>query len=355
MDAIHEIKTVFRKDFERNGSEKTDPDLSLDQYLKQDPAYQNISKEEIAKDLGFFTQVERRLGFPYHPYKPAENGSSRKAISDQEAYQRLLQGKPIELVPMRTVSINFSAGELQSVASLVNPISAVANAAAAASSANFGVQTLSREVNNGKPIFIPNASYLKLLYQLHTQDFPKETGGEVAKAAQSLSYFTAKAKMTNHPWSFYSPDKKTWPTIKAVIKDFGKGGVKAGIAGAAAGALIGGPIGALLGIHLASFFVAALYGGAAGFAGGGAYGAAQPVKTKNGEEYDELTALDLLLRKQPVNFQQQGLHTFNLPFFGNFGWKTNYGVPSTIKNTDELADFSKMESAATPDSLKNKI
>lgn len=348
MNLIQDIQTIFQR-----GSGKGDSTVSLNEYLQKDPCYQNIGKDEIAQDLGFFTQVERRMGFPYHPYQPAENGSSRKPISDQEAYQRLLQGKAIELDPMRKVSIDFSAGELQSVASLVNPISAVANAAAAASNANFGVQALSREVKNGKPVLIPNASYLKLLYELHSMDFPKETNGEVASAAKSLSYFTAKAKMTNHPWSFYSPDKKLWPTIKNVFKGIVKGGWKAGIAGAAAGALIGGPVGALLGIHIASLLSAVLFSGAAGFVGGSIYGAAQPIKTKDGEQYDELAALAHLLKNQPVNFQQQGLHTFNLPFFGNFGWKSDYGVPSTIHNVNELADFSKMEDASTPAPLKS--
>jgi hypothetical protein len=329
-------------------SPTVEPRISLDEYLKNDPEYQNISSDEIAKELGYFTQVQRHLGFPYHPYKPKEPGSRRKAISDMEALERLKAGKAIELQPMRDVVLNLSPSQLQGIASMTTPLSALANVVETAANANLSVQTLTHEAKNGAPIFIPNSAYLKLLYQLQSADFPDKPAGEVSNAAKDLSYFTAKAKLTNHPWSFHSPQRKISTVLKEAAKGFLKQGWKGAVAGVIVGALIGGPIGALLGIHLSGILSTVVWGAKIGFGAGSLLGVKGPLFSHNGEEYDELTALGHLLKNEPVNFQQEEVHTFNIPFLGNFSWKTEYGKPSKISNPSELAIFSKMESATGP-------
>lgn len=327
---------------------KAQQPVSLSEYLLKDPDYRDISADEIARDLGYFTQVQRGFGFPYHPYKPKDGDSGRKAISEMEALKRMLAGKPIELQPMRKIAVNLSPSQLESIASLTSPVAAVAKSAAFAANANLGVQTLTRENKNGGAIPIPSPAHLKLLYQLQSMDFPDKPAGEISAAAKNLSYFTAKAKLTDHPWTFHSPKRQIFGVLKDAAKSFLKQGCKGAVAGAAVGALLGGPLGALFGVHFGGIVSMVLWGAGIGFGSGSAVGAKGPLFSPNGEEYDEITALAHVLKKDPLNFQQEEVHTFNVPFLGNFGWTSEYGKPSLIADSGELATFSKMESTTVP-------
>ena len=324
---------------------------TLDDYLAQDPYFQNISDEDTAKYLGFFTQLQQHAGLPWHPYKPAEGDQPRQAVSDIEAYKRLASGQPIELEPKRVVNLNLSATQFQGLAALTSPISGAATVAANAANANLGTKGITRESNAGPPVIIPDKAHLKLLYELHSGEQPTGQTGPLAAAAHDLSYFTATAKSTNYPWSFHETNRSLGTVLKNSLKSMLKEGWMVGVGLGVAGLLLGGPIGSLLGFKLAAvhaMLVGAELGAAAGAAGGGIHALMRTLKTKNGSEMDEFQALDHLLHDKPVAFQEQRVSTFELPFYGAASWKTDYGEPNIVHDPKELSFFSKMENQINP-------
>lgn len=316
-------------------------ELHLDQ-----PEYQNIGKLEAANMLGHFTQTMQASGYPWElrATEPADNGGAKKGskISDLDALFRLQSGKPVLFQPLRDLQLDLSSGSLSAIA-------AAGTAAGTELEGLTKVATYSKNVQvsggnqgfsikNGEPIVVENLAQLKLLHQMYDPAEKIEGKSEAAKTAHQFSYFTQKTVGSAFPWRFYHTDDSN--AFLRVAKHAGRGAA----AGAVAGGLGGLAVGGILAWGLSNFdFVKG--GVSIGAAIGGAVGGLKAAQASSkGTPVNAVQALERVLNKEEVVFQETRARSINVPLFGKLTWFWDQGQGSTVGNPDELNTFYFMQS-----------
>lgn len=300
------------------------------------PGYSNVSSEDGAKMLGYFTQKMEAQGFPWALYKPCKGIlKKRKAIGDFEALQRLQKGEPVIFQPKRVIGIGFSPPQFKGK-----------DVTGKEGAGKVDVKSGGMEVQYGEPIQINNLGELKFLYELYNPDIQVDpnTDNKLKVAARSIAYFTKGTMASQYPWKMFKPvstGRKILNMAKSALKT---GGIGAGLGALAAsifslpaiafGSFVGGPIG-----------IAA--GAAIGFVLGAFKGTASQ---RHGQEINPMEALVRLTEGKPVYFQEMKKREIGLsiPFpigmkLGNLSFYGEHGSGSTIHNLDELELFHKME------------
>lgn len=345
-----------------------DPDL----YEKQieipldHKSYKNISLDDAAKMLGFFTQKMQNQGFPWCLYKVDEESKWKKRvrIDDMEALRRLQNGQGVLFQPKRNMQLDLSPDSLSAAAKIGEirggQLESVDKVASFSKNTKVSAGTEGIEVKFGAPLMIENFGELKLLHQLYNPDAsiaekgkeesskiilpPGYDPGEVTdkenvfgKTAHNLSYYTNKTLGTTYPWRFVreSEGGAVFRMVKSMISK----GVPGVLIGAGVGLAIGGPVGLFTGawstaITLASYG-AALGGGLMAFEGAkDAY---------KGIDINAFETLSRITENKSVTLQERKKHSINLPIIGNFSWYSDYGKGTEIKNPQELELFTKIE------------
>lgn len=322
--------------------------------------YTNISLDEAAKMMGYFTQKMQNLGFPWSLYEIKEHRMKRRSkISELEALRRLQDGKEVLFQPMRNMQLDLSPESIGAAAKLGGEqLKPVGDVATLTSGTKVSAGGEGFEVRYGAPVIIKNFGELKFLYELYNPDAVSEKDKKEAepskiivvgdykppepkedtfgKTAHNLSYYAQKTMGTAHPWRFI---KEGDGTAIRMLKGLFNRGLPGALIGAGVGIAIGGPIGLFTGswstaITLASYG-AMIGGGLMSFEG-----ARDAIK---GVDINAFETLSRVLEKKPVMLQERKKHSVNLPVLGNFSWYNDYGKGSVIRSPEELELFTKMQ------------
>lgn len=311
------------------------------------PEYQNIDELQAAKMLGHFTQKMQSQGYPWKLYaaKPGKKGFVKgEKVSDMEVLRRLQKGEAILMQPQRDLQLDLSSGSITALAAAgsvggtaMDPIGRVATYSKNAQ-VSAGSQGLS--LNFGEPILINSLAELKLLNQMYDPEQKIEGKSETAQAAHQFSYFTQKTVGSAFPWRFYTKDSSNpvWRVTKA--------GTKGAVSGAAIGAVVGGVAGGVLALAFRDWSF--LKGGAAvGAAVGGARGGFDAIRTsRKGTPVNAVEALERVLEKEEVVFQESRVRSIGVPVLGKLSWFSDQGKGSSITSPEELNTFYYMQSGA---------
>lgn len=334
------------QDIERGLIDKLRPSYDrLELHLDQ-PEYQNINNLEAANMLGHFTQTMQAAGYPWEMRSTETDakGHTKKGpkISDMDALLRLQAGKPVLFQPLRDLQLDLSSGSLSAIA-----------AAGSVASTSFGgltkVATYSKDaqvsagsqgfsIKNGEPVVIENLAQLKLLHQMYDPAEKIEGKSETAKTAHQFSYFTQKTVGSAFPWRFYVKDGSN--TFVRVAKHATKGAAAGAVAGGLAGLAVGGIL--AWGLSNFDFVKGGLSIGAAAGAAIGGLKAAQA--SSKGSPVNAVQALEHVLNKEEVVFQETRARSVNVPLFGKLTWFWDQGQGSSIQTPEQLNTFYYMQS-----------
>jgi hypothetical protein len=315
--------------------------------------YQNVPEHQSAKMLGHFTQTMQDQGFPWRLFEATKEGlqgklTGQQTISDLDALRRLQQGKGVIFQPMRNLQLDLSSDSIGALAAAgsvgggdTSSINKLANL-----TKNTRVQAGNQgfEVSHGEPIEVRNTAELKLLYQMYNPEEKLTSKDEVAKTAHHLAYFNKQSG--DFGWRYYAKDDSN--PVGRVVKAFGKNALR----GAAMGAALGASLGAFLGLFTSSISNAAwLFGlSTAGFALYEGYGPAQAAA--KGKPLTTVEALDRLVNKSPVEFQETQMRSIGIPIVGKLGRSSDRGKASTIHDPSELETFWRMQNQGAPEEEK---
>lgn len=295
------------------------------------PNYTEVSKDDAAVMIGYFTQKMEEQGFPWAVYKPNTGFvGGKKGIGEFEALMRLEKGESVVFQPNRVIGLGFNPPQFKTK-----------DAAGQESQGKVDMKAGGMEVHFGVPVEIKNKAELKFLYELYNPDIKIEDvkGDKLRSASRELAFFTKGTMAGQYPWKMYKNEgalKKVWNMVK--------GGAKSAVGGGVIGAIVtsvftipamalgatGGPIGV-----------------AAGVAIGAAIGAFLGVKdNRRGTEINAFETLARLKDNQPVYFQEKKKREIGLsiPFpigiqLGSLSSYTDHGEGSEIQNLDELKLF----------------
>lgn len=316
-------------------------DLHLDQ-----PEYQNIETLEAANMLGHFTQTMQASGYPWElrSTNSDDKGTVKKGtkISDMDALLRLQSGKPVLFQPLRDLQLDLSSGSLSAIAAAGSAagtdFEGLTKVAAYSKNAQVSGGNQGFSIKNGEPIVVENLAQLKLLHQMY-DPAEKITGkSETAKTAHQFSYFTQKTVGSAYPWRFYVKDGSN--TFLRVARHAGQGVV----AGAVAGGLAGLAVGGILAWGMSNFdFVkgGVSIGAAVGATVGGLKSAQASSK---GTPINAVEALERVLNKKDVVFQETRARSVNVPLVGKLTWFWDQGQGSTVSDPTQLNTFYYMQS-----------
>lgn len=301
-------------------------DFSTIDIVPEDDSYKNISNDEGAKMLGYFTQKMESKGFPWTVFKPGQGVlRSKTKIGEYEALVRLKNGESVVFQPRRVLGLGIAPPGFKGK-----------DIAGNESTGKMNVKTGGVERDFGAGMRIDNFAELKFLYELYNPEAQVDMAqaGEKTKAAKNLSFFTAKTLESQYPWKLYKPKKgivkKIWNGLLTAAKASAAGVIIGGLASLAAGGIISMATGALVGSGLG--VVKALY------------------NMRGGEEISPFEALHRLSHGEEVSFQEKKKHEFGLATvfpvalqFGSLSFYVNHGTGSTLKNFKELELFTKMQ------------
>jgi hypothetical protein len=318
---------------------------ALEEALKTDPEYKDISPEDVSKYLNYLFVEETKKGFPWYAYRPPENGAKRAAISPFEVFQRMESGKPITLI--RKQKVAFAMGDLILSAAAMGPkvaglgaSGALGNVAAQSISGGWQPKMMDREKTTAPEIYIPNKAYLKLLYQIHTGTLSKKDSSEIANSGKDLSVFIRKGKSSIYFWEYHIPERKWKDKLGSAFKAFDHDAAHSAMVGigiGALGGLLGGVLGpGIIGI-LGGYALATACGAGVGALIGGLRSAIRTWDRKNGKQIHELDALDRIISNQPVNFQEDEFKSYNIPLVGTYASNKLHSQPNRVTNEKELS------------------
>jgi len=301
-------------------------DYSTIDIVPDDDSYKNISVEEGAKMLGYFTQKMEAKGFPWTVFKPGDGiFSAQKRTGEYEALMRLKEGKPVVLQLRRIIGLGLNPPKFKGK-----------DITGKEAAGNMSFKTGGIEKNFGSGIRIDNLAELKFLYELYNPkaQIDMASAGEKTKAAKNLSYFAATSLGGSYPWKLYKPEKSVLHKIWSGIKTSTKAVLYASLVGAVASLMAGG-----------------LVSVATGAAIGAGLGIAKSIyNSKHGKEINPFEALYRLSKGDDVTFQEHKKHEFgiSLPFpigltLGSLSFYLKHGKGSKLANFEELDLFHKMQ------------
>lgn len=316
------------------GSKATRVDINTNS-----PEYKNISTDEAARMIGYFTQKMEAQGFPWKIYT-TDKGilGNIKEIGDFQALQDLEKGKPVIFRPRRVIGLGFNPPRFKGK-----------DVAGNESTGKVEVKQGGMEIKFGVPVEIKDKKDLKLLYELYNPDIKIDDvkGKGIKAAARELAYFTKGAMTGQYPWKMYKNEgflQKVGRMAKSAIK---RGIFGAAIGGAIAslfsvpamllGASAAGPVGVMIGMGAT--------GGAAALSG--------VIANRKGKEINAFEALSRLNEGKPVKFQEKKKREIGLsiPFpigiqLGSISFYGDHGEASEIKDLKELNLFHKIQEQA---------
>lgn len=301
-------------------------DFSTIDIVPDEEAYKNISTEEGAKMLGFFTQKMESRGFPWALYKPGEGiFSKRKKIGEYEALMRLSQGKPVVLQLRRILGLGISPPKFKGK-----------NITGQEAEGDLSFKTGGVERDFGEGIRVDNFAEMKFLYHLYNPDakIDETRAGDKTKAVRNMSFFVSKSLGSQYPWKLYKPDTNI---IGKVLN-----GLKTSFSGALTGTFVGA---------MASLLAGGLVSVATGAMIGAGIGIAKAIyNSRQGKEINAFEALYRLSKNEEVTLQENKKHEFglSLPFpvnltLGSLSFYLKHGEGSKISNFEELELFNKMQ------------
>jgi len=300
------------------------------------PEYQNVTRDDAAKMIGYFTQKMEAEGFPWALYTPKQGFLGKmKQIGEFETLKRLEKGEPVVFQPKRVIGLGFNPPQFKGK-----------DITGKEANGKLDMKSGGMEVKFGVPVEIKNKGELKFLYQLYNPDVKIEEvkGNKMREAARELAFFTKGTMAGQYPWKMYKDEgklKKAWNMTKSAVK---KGIIGAGIGAAitsifsipaiAVGATVGGPVGL-----------------AAGAAIGAGIGIYRGIKgNRRGTEINAFESLARLSDNKPVYFQEKKKREIGLsiPFpvgiqLGSLSTYSDHGEGSTIQNLDELKLFHRIQ------------
>ncbi len=310
------------------------------------PDYQNIQDLEAANMLGHFTQTMQNNGYPWKlmSAESAKSGGFKKgsAVSDLEALNRLKNGQPVLLQPMRDLQLDLSSGSITAIAAAGSvastDMSGLSKVATYSKSAKVNAGSQGLSVKFGEPVVIENFAQLKLLHQMYDPAEKIEGKSETAKTAHQFSYFTQKTVGSAFPWRFYVKDNSN--TFLRVAKHTTKGAAT----GAAVGGALAGAFGAIMALGFKDWSY--LTGAAAiGATIGGVSGGYENARTSlKGTPINSVQALENVLNEKEVIFQESRARSVNVPILGKISWFSDQGKGSKIQSPDQLNTFYYMQS-----------
>ncbi|MDQ7825224.1 MAG: hypothetical protein RDV48_20660 [Candidatus Eremiobacteraeota bacterium] len=328
-------------------------------------SYNNISIDDAAKMMGYFTQKMQNQGFPWSLHEvTGKSLKKRHKISEFEALARLQKGQEVLFQPRRSMQFDLSPDNLSAVSKIggdqLKPVDTMANLS---KTTKVSANDIGIEVTFGAPVVIKSFGELKLLHQLYNPDMalekekppepspiilpggfkkdqetkPTEAENVLGKTAHNLSYFTRKTMGSTHPWRFVK--EGTTSSFMRVLKSMIYKGIPGALIGAGVGFAVGGPIGLFTGSWAAALTMSS-YGAAAG---GGLMALQGSRDALKGEEINAYEATARILEEKPVTFQERKKHSISLPIMGSFTWFSDYGKGSVISTPKELEFFTKMQ------------
>ena len=334
---------IARKGYEevKDGVQTTlDEFLPGRKYSKVDintdnPDYKEITRDDAAKMIGYFTQQMEQQGFPWAVYKPGTGFVGGKdKIGEFDALMRLEKGEPVIFKPKRVIGLGFNPPTFKA-----KDMTGTENAG------KVDMKAGGMEVSFGVPVEINSKAELKFLYELYNPDIKIEDvqANEMRSAARELAFFTKGTMGGQYPWKMYKNEgvlKKAWNMVK--------GGVKS----AAVGAGIGAAITSIFTIPaIALGATAGPIGVAAGAGIGAIIGAFMGAKdNRRGTEINAFESLARLKDNKPVYFQEKKKREIGLsiPFpigikLGSLSSYSDHGEGSEIQNLKELKLFHQIQ------------
>lgn len=300
------------------------------------PEYQNVTQDDAAKMLGYFTQKMEGQGFPWALHMPKQGSLGRmKQIGEFEALNKLEKGESVVFQPKRVIGLGFNPPQLKG-----KDITGQEN------KGKFDMKSGGMEVKFGVPVEIKNKGELKFLYQLYNPDVKIEEieGNEMREAARELSFFTKGTMASQYPWKMYKNEgkfSKAWQMTKSAAKK--------GLIGAA----IGAAVTSIFSVPAIAFGATAT--GPIGLAVGAAVGATIGIYcglkgNRRGTEMNVFESLARLNEKEPVYFQEKKKREIgiSIPFpigiqLGSLSTYSDHGEGSTISDLKELKLFHKIQ------------
>lgn len=295
------------------------------------PNYTDVSKDDAAVMMGYFTQKMEEQGFPWAVYKPKTGFiGGKKRLGEFEALMRLEKGEPVIFQPNRVIGLGFNPPQYKTK-----------DATGQDSAGKIDVKAGGMEVRFGVPVEIKNKSELKFLYELYNPDIKIEDvkDDKLRSASRELAFFTKGTMAGQYPWKMYKNEgslKKAWNMVKSGAKS----------------AVGGGVIGAVLtSVFTIPAMVLGAAGGPVGVAAGAGIGAAigAVLGARNNRRGTEINAFEALARlkdEKPVYFQEKKKREIGLsiPFpigiqLGSISSYTDHGEGSEIQNLKELKLF----------------
>ena len=302
-------------------------------------AYNNISKEEGFKMLGYFTEKCQKGGYPWKLLKPGGIMKKGKEISIMEAADRMSRGDTVMMQPMRVMNLDLSPTALATVAGAANPVGATVVAMGELTKkTKVSTTPVGHEAHFGAPVKIDNFGELKLLTELYDPEVKPVAGEKVSEAADELGKFVQTVN-SNYPWKTMKNESegKAWRVIKGSI---GKG-IKWGLIGAGIGVVIAGVGGVIAeklvssvsGFGLQGITAAAAAGGGGGLVAGSIIGGKRAM---TGEDISAFEALSRVMDGKPILLQKQSMRSFGVPILGSHKYFVPHGKPNIIKGEEDL-------------------
>jgi hypothetical protein len=305
--------------------------------IKHDsPDYKNVSVEEGAKMIGYFTQKMENEGFPWSLYQPKKKGLHKMTpLGEFEALNRLSKGEPVIFQPNRVIGLGFNPPQFK-----------MKDAAGNEAAGKVNIKSGGMEVRFGEPVEIKDFGDLKFFYELYNPEIKPDpkTSDPMKAAARDLAFFTEGTMATQYPWKMFKP--QSWGK-RAVAG--AKQAVKSGAKWAAIGA------GVAYVAKLSSLAIGLSFGGVAGVAAGMALGAGfglikGALSKRHGQEINVFETLSRLSENQPVFFQEQKKKEIgiSIPFplsveLGSLSYFTDHGTGSTVGSLEELKMFNRIQ------------
>lgn len=294
--------------------------------VPDEEAYKNISDEEGAKMLGYFTQKMESAGFPWALYKPGDGiFSKRKSIGEYEALMRLSQGKPIVMQLRRILGLGISPPKFKGK-----------DITGQEGKGDLSFKTGGVERDFGEGIRVDNFAEMKFLYHLYNPDarIDETKAGDKTRAVRNMSFFVSKSLGSQYPWKLYKPNKNIMGKVL--------NGLKTSFTGVLSGTFVGA---------MASLFAGGLVSVATGAMIGAGIGIAKAAyNSREGKEINAFEALYRLSKNEEVAFQENKKHEFglSLPFpvnltLGSLSFYLKHGEASKISSFEDLELFNKMQ------------